>query len=122
MPAMVLFRTHILLRIGIILFPPSQPPCPAGIKIALQDHRRRYGVDVSLLPPAPSSALVKRPFRHGGRKSFIPENDRDLGSDRGLQRARELAHDRRLRAFSAGQSGGKPDDEQVDSLRKGQIT
>jgi hypothetical protein len=99
---MVLFRTHILPRIGTILFTSSQPSCPARVKIALQDHRRCYGVDVSLLPPSPPSALVKRPFRHGGGKSFIPENDRDSRSDHGLQRVRELAHDRRLRAFSAG--------------------
>jgi hypothetical protein len=121
MPAMVLFRAHILPRIDMILFTSSQPPCPTCVKIALQDHRRRYGVDVTLLPPSPPSTLVKHPFRHGGRQALIPENDRDLRSDRGRQGIRELAHDCRLWAFSARKSGRKPDDEAVDSLRHSQI-
>jgi hypothetical protein len=53
MPAMLRIGTHILPRIGIILFSSFQPACPARVKIALQDHRRRYGVDVSLSPSAP---------------------------------------------------------------------
>jgi hypothetical protein len=121
MPAMVLSRAHILPRIGMILFMSWQPPCPACLKIALQDHRRRYGVDVTLLPPSPPSTLVKHPFRHSGCQAFIPENDRDLRSDRGRQGIRELAHDCRLWTLSTRKSGWEPDDEPVDSLRNNQV-
>jgi len=99
---MVPIATYILPRIDIILFISSQPPCPARVKIALQDHRRSYGIDVSLTPSAPRSALLKCSFRYGGRQSFIPENDPDPWPHEGSERLRELAHDGGLRTLPAG--------------------
>src|SRR3712207_8054703 len=95
MPSMVPTGTHILPRIDGILFISSQPPCPASVEIALQDYRGGDGIDVSLPPPAPRSALLQRSFRHGGREPFIPENDSDLRFNHGSERLRKLAHGRR---------------------------
>jgi hypothetical protein len=121
MPAIVPIATHILPRIDIILFISSQPPCPARVKIALQDHRRGYGIDVSFPPPAPRSALLKRSFRYGSRQSFIPENDPDLWLHRGSKHLRELAHDGGLRTLPTGKSGRQPNHKPVDALCPRQI-
>src|SRR5688500_3676576 len=75
-PSMRLPETPILPCIGILLFPRSQPACSTGVEIALQNHRRGHGIDLSLAPSAPVSALSQCPFRHGRRQSLVPELDR----------------------------------------------